>query len=88
MLVTGHDRRRFAAVQPEAVRASRCGGLATRQQGRSEGQDRDPRHGKTQLVPGVVCDQKNRKQLIACLQPHRRAEVEVIGEIVVRVNND
>ncbi len=40
--------------------------------------------GKTQPVPGVVCDQKNRKQLIACLQPHRRVEVEVKGEIVVR----
>ena len=35
--------------------------------------------GKTQPVPGVVCDQKNRKQLIACLQPHRRVEVEVKG---------
>ena len=30
------------------------------------------------------CNQKNRKQLIACLQPHRRVEVEVKGEIVVR----
>ena len=40
--------------------------------------------GKTQPVPGVVCEQKNRKQLIACLQPNRRVEVEVKGEIVVR----
>ncbi|HEX6945216.1 MAG TPA: OmpA family protein [Casimicrobiaceae bacterium] len=38
--------------------------------------------GKTQPVPGVVCDQKNLKELIACLQPNRRVEVEVKGEAV------
>ncbi len=36
--------------------------------------------GKTQPVPGVVCNQKNLKELIACLQPNRRVEVEVKGE--------
>ncbi|MBK8739380.1 MAG: OmpA family protein [Betaproteobacteria bacterium] len=40
--------------------------------------------GKTQPVPGVKCEQKNRKELIACLQPHRRVEVEVKGEMTVR----
>ena len=30
--------------------------------------------------PLVQCDQKNRKDLIACLQPNRRVEVEVKGE--------
>ena len=30
--------------------------------------------------PVVQCDQKNRKDLIACLQPNRRVEVEVKGE--------
>ena len=39
--------------------------------------------GKTQPVPGVKCEQKNRKELIACLQPHRRVEVEVKGEMTV-----
>ncbi|CAG0952251.1 Outer membrane protein A [Burkholderiales bacterium] len=38
--------------------------------------------GKTQPVPGVKCDQTKRKELIACLQPHRRVEVEVKGEAV------
>ena len=38
--------------------------------------------GKTQPVPGVTCNQKNRKELIACLQPNRRVEVEVKGEAV------
>jgi len=40
--------------------------------------------GKTQPVPGVTCNQKNRKELIACLQPNRRVEVEVKGEAVVK----
>ena len=36
--------------------------------------------GKTQPVPGVVCNQKALKELIACLAPNRRVEVEVKGE--------
>jgi OOP family OmpA-OmpF porin len=40
--------------------------------------------GKTQPIPGVVCDQKNMKELIACLAPNRRVEVEVKGESVKR----
>jgi len=31
------------------------------------------------MLPVVSCDQKNRKALIACLAPNRRAEVEVLG---------
>jgi OOP family OmpA-OmpF porin len=40
--------------------------------------------GKTQPIPGVVCTQKNLKEKIACLQPLRRVEVEVKGEISKR----
>ncbi len=43
--------------------------------------------GKTQPVPGVVCNQpypKERKALIACLAPNRRVEVEVKGEIIMK----
>lgn len=40
--------------------------------------------GKTQPVPGVVCNMKAMKELIACLQPNRRVEVEVKGEATVR----
>ena len=36
--------------------------------------------GEKQPIPGVVCDQKNLKELIACLQPDRRVEVEAKGE--------
>ena len=30
--------------------------------------------------PVVQCDQKNFKELVACLQPNRRVDVEVKGE--------
>ncbi|WZV76252.1 outer membrane protein OmpA [Burkholderia pseudomallei] len=35
--------------------------------------------GKRNPVTGNTCKQKNRKQLIACLAPDRRVEVEVVG---------
>jgi OmpA-OmpF porin, OOP family len=35
--------------------------------------------GKRDPVTGGKCTQKNRKQLIACLAPDRRVEVEVVG---------
>ncbi|KVE34210.1 outer membrane protein OmpA [Burkholderia sp. TSV86] len=35
--------------------------------------------GKRNPVTGNTCRQKNRKQLIACLAPDRRVEVEVVG---------
>jgi OOP family OmpA-OmpF porin len=38
--------------------------------------------GKTQPIPGVVCDMKMSKELIACLAPNRRVDVEVKGEII------
>jgi OmpA-OmpF porin, OOP family len=36
--------------------------------------------GMGEKQPLVQCDQKNLKELIACLQPNRRVEVEVKGE--------
>ena len=38
--------------------------------------------GMGEKQPVVQCDQKNRKELIACLQPNRRVEVQVKGETV------
>jgi OOP family OmpA-OmpF porin len=40
--------------------------------------------GKTQPVPGVTCAMKAMKELIACLAPNRRVEVEVKGEAIKR----
>jgi len=36
--------------------------------------------GMGEKQPVVQCDQKNRKELIACLAPNRRVEVEARGE--------
>ena len=36
--------------------------------------------GEKQLIPGLVCDQKNLKEKIACLQPNRRVEIQAKGE--------
>jgi OOP family OmpA-OmpF porin len=36
--------------------------------------------GEKQLVPGLVCEQKNLKEKIACLQPNRRVEIQAKGE--------
>ena len=38
--------------------------------------------GEKQRPAGLVCDQKNLKDRIACLQPARRVEVEAKGETV------
>ena len=38
--------------------------------------------GKTQPIPGLVCNQKSLKAKIECYQPDRRVEVEVKGEMV------
>jgi OOP family OmpA-OmpF porin len=40
--------------------------------------------GKTQPIPGLVCNQKNLKEKIACFAPDRRVEVEVKGEAIKR----
>jgi OmpA-OmpF porin, OOP family len=40
--------------------------------------------GKTQPIPGLVCNQKNMKERIACLAPDRRVDVEVKGEATRR----
>ena len=36
--------------------------------------------GEKQLIPGLVCEQKNLKEKIACLQPNRRVEIQAKGE--------
>jgi OOP family OmpA-OmpF porin len=37
--------------------------------------------GEKQPVPGLVCEQKNLKEKIACFAPNRRVEVQAKGEI-------
>ena len=86
VLVTGHTDRIGTQAYNQKLSERRAN--AVRDYLVSRGVARDKIEtlgmGKTQPVPGVVCNQKNMKELIACLAPNRRVEVEVKGEAVRR----
>lgn len=86
VLVTGHTDR--IGTQAYNQRLSERRADAVRDYLVSKGVARDKIEtlgmGKTQPVPGVVCNMKAMKELIACLAPNRRVEVEVKGEAVRR----
>jgi len=86
VLVTGHTDRLGSQQYNQKLSERRAAAVANYLASKGVPKDKIETlgMGKTQPVPGVVCEQKNRKQLIACLQPHRRVEVEVKGEIVIR----
>ena len=86
VLVTGHTDRLGSQAYNQKLSERRA--ATVRDYLASQGIPKDKIEtlgmGKTQPVPGVKCEQKNRKELIACLQPHRRVEVEVKGEMTKR----
>jgi len=86
VLVTGHTDRIGSQAYNQKLSERRAN--AVRDYLVSKGVARDKIEtlgmGKTQPVPGVVCNQKALKELIACLAPNRRVEVEVKGEATVR----
>jgi OmpA-OmpF porin, OOP family len=86
VLVTGHTDR--IGTQRYNQRLSERRADAVRDYLVSRGVPRDKIEtlgmGKTQPLPGVVCNQKQLKALIACLAPNRRVEIEVKGEGVAR----
>jgi len=86
VLVTGHTDR--IGTQAYNQRLSERRANTVRDYLVSRGVARDKIEtlgmGKTQPVPGVVCNQKALKELIVCLAPNRRVEVEVKGEATRR----
>ena len=86
VLVTGHTDRLGSQQYNQKLSERRAAAVAAYLAAKGVAKDKIETlgMGKTQPVPGVVCEQKNRKALIVCLQPHRRVEVEVKGEIVIR----
>jgi OOP family OmpA-OmpF porin len=86
VLVTGHTDR--IGTQAYNQRLSERRANTVRDYLVSKGVARDKIEtlgmGKTQPVPGVVCNQKALKELIVCLAPNRRVEVEVKGEATRR----
>ena len=86
VLVTGHTDR--IGTQQYNQKLSERRADAVRNYLVSKGMPKDKIEtlgmGKTQPVPGLNCQQKNMKELIACLAPDRRVEVEVKGEGIKR----
>jgi OOP family OmpA-OmpF porin len=84
VLVTGHTDR--IGTQQYNQRLSERRADAVRDYLVSKGVPRDRIEtlgmGKTQPIPGLVCNQSNFKELIACLAPNRRVEIEVKGEAI------
>jgi OOP family OmpA-OmpF porin len=86
VLVTGHTDRIGTQAYNQKLSERRAD--AVRDYLVSKGVARDKIEtlgmGKTQPVPGVVCTMTAMKELIACLAPNRRVEVEVKGEAIRR----
>ena len=86
VLVTGHTDRIGSQAYNQKLSERRAD--AVRNYLVSKGVPRDKIEtlgmGKTQPVPGVTCTMTAMKQLIACLAPNRRVEVEVKGEAIKR----
>jgi OOP family OmpA-OmpF porin len=87
VLVTGHTDRIGTQAYNQKLSERRAN--AVRDYLVTKGVPRDKIEtlgmGKTQPVPGVVCNQpypKERKALIECLAPNRRVEIEVKGEAI------
>jgi OOP family OmpA-OmpF porin len=84
VLVTGHTDRIGTQAYNQKLSERRAD--AVRNYLVSKGVPRDKIEtlgmGKTQPVPGVTCTMTAMKELIACLAPNRRVEVEVKGEAI------
>ncbi len=80
VLVTGHTDRLGSDAYNQKLSERRAD--AVRNYLVSKGVDKAKIEtiGLGEKQPVVQCDQKNRKELIACLQPNRRVEVQVKGE--------
>ena len=80
VLVTGHTDRLGTEAYNQKLSERRAD--AVRDYLVSKGIDKAKIEtiGMGEKQPVVQCDQKNMKQLIACLQPNRRVDVQVKGE--------
>ena len=84
VLVTGHTDRLGSDAHNQTLSTNRAN--VVRDYLVSKGVDRSKIEaiGMGEKQPVVQCDQKNMKELIACLQPNRRVDVEVRGEATRR----
>jgi OOP family OmpA-OmpF porin len=83
VLVTGHTDRSDAADN-QSVRGAADSVRDLVSKGVAKDKIETLGMGKTQPIPGVRCEMKAMKELIACLAPNRRVDVEVKGEAIKR----
>jgi outer membrane protein OmpA-like peptidoglycan-associated protein len=80
VLVTGHTDRIGTVDYNQALSLRRADAVRDYLVSKGVPKDKIETIGMGLKQPLVQCDQKNRKELIACLAPNRRVEVEAKGE--------
>jgi len=80
VLVTGHTDRIGTAAYNQGLSERRANTVRDYLVSKGVPKDKIETLGMGEKQPVVQCDQKNLKDLIACLQPNRRVEVEAKGE--------
>ena len=80
VLVTGHTDRLGTDAYNQKLSVRRADAVRDYLVTKGVPKDKIETIGMGEKQPLVQCDQKNLKELIACLQPNRRVEVEVKGE--------
>jgi len=80
VLVTGHADRLGSDAYNQKLSMRRADAVRDYLAAKGVDKAKIETLGMGEKQPLVQCDQKNRKELIACLQPNRRVEVEVKGE--------
>jgi OOP family OmpA-OmpF porin len=81
VLVTGHTDRLGSEAYNQKLSLARADAVRDYLISKGVPKDRIEAIGMGEKQPVVQCDQKNRKELIACLQPNRRVDVEVKGDV-------
>jgi len=80
VIVTGHTDRIGSAAYNQELSVKRADAVRDYLVGKGIAKDKIQTVGMGEQQPVVQCNQKNRTELIACLAPNRRVEVEARGE--------
>jgi len=80
VLVTGHTDRLGTEAYNQKLSQRRADAVRDYLVGKGVDRAKIETIGMGEKQPVVQCDQKNMKELIACLQPNRRVDVQVKGE--------
>ena len=80
ILVSGHTDRLGTEAYNQNLSVRRADAVRDYLVSKGVPKDKIESIGMGEKQPVVQCDHKNRKELIACLQPNRRVDVEVKGE--------